>query len=235
MLDGRIVVVTGANQGLGEAIAQKFADAKATVWLVARNAEKLEVAAKKINAGGGVAKFQPCDLADIGQVKSCVATILAADKQIDILINNAAMWIQGDIAGSDPVDIQKVFDVNAVGNIYITQAAVEGMKAAKSGQVININSLAGIEADKNWPVYSATKYAMRGFSEALKADVEGTGIKVSDVYPGGINTNLYTNAGLDIVDQPWMMKKEDIAEIILTIASQPADIVMDHVEIRKVG
>lgn len=234
MLDGKIVVVTGGNQGLGEAIAQKFADAKATVWLVARNTEKLESAAQKINASGGSAKIQACDLADNAQVKSCIANILAADKQIDILINNAAMWIQGDIAGSDPADIQKVFDVNAVGNIYIAQEALAGMKERKSGQIININSLAGIEADKNWPVYSATKYAMRGFSEALKADVEGMGIKVSDVYPGGINTNLYTNAGLDIVDQPWMMQSDDIADIIVHIASQPADIVMDHVEIRKV-
>ncbi len=234
MLDGKIVVVTGGNQGLGEAIAQKFADAKATVWLVARNAEKLEAAAQRINASGGSAKVQACDLADNAQVKTCVSNILAADKQIDILINNAAMWIQGDIAGSSPADIQRVFDVNAVGNIYIAQEAVAGMKERKSGQIININSLAGIEADKNWPIYSATKYAMRGFSEALKADLEGTGVKVSDVYPGGINTNLYTNAGLDIVDQPWMMQKDDIADIIVHIASQPADIVMDHVEIRKV-
>lgn len=234
MLEGKIVVVTGGNQGLGEAIAQKFADAKAIVWLVARNEGKLETAAQKIIGSGGTAKIQACDLADNGQVKSCVANILAAEGQIDILINNAAMWIQGDIAGSTPADIQKVFDVNAVGNIYIAQEAVAGMKERKSGQIININSLAGIEADKNWPIYSATKYAMRGFSEALKADVEGSGIKVSDVYPGGINTNLYTNAGLDIVDQPWMMQKDDIADIIVHIASQPADLVMDHVEIRKV-
>ena len=115
-----------------KAIAQKFAAANAIVWLVARNEEKLQAAAKKINDSGGTAKIQPCDLADNNQVQSCIANILAADSKINILINNAAMWIQGDIAGSDPADIQKVFDVNAVGNIYITQAAVAGMKEAKS-------------------------------------------------------------------------------------------------------
>jgi NADP-dependent 3-hydroxy acid dehydrogenase YdfG len=232
-LNDQVILVTGASTGLGKALALRLSQEKARIILNAHNADKLQAVAGEILQNGGLCSCFAGDVTDITQNQHIVEYVMEAYGKIDILINIAGIWHEGQTESHPKEKIMDMFKVNCVGVIYLTQELLPIMKKQHKGHIFNVVSIAGVEPAANWGIYTATKYAVSGFTESLKLELAGSGIKVSGFYPGGMNTDLFTASGFPRENEPWMMDKNDVAEIITFILKQPDDVAMDHVEVRK--
>lgn len=229
-LKGQVIVITGGSEGLGKAIALKLGGEGAKIVLLARDQKKLEKVCKEI---GKTAEYYVCDIRDQSQVHSTFENIYKEHQRVDILINNAGVWYEGPIEEHSTEAIDNLFDTNVKGTIYTIQEVVGNMKQRKSGQILNVISTSGVEIDPGWPVYIATKYAVRGLTDSLKAALAGTGIKVMGFYPGGMNTEIFNVSGFSKDDTSWMMKKEHVAEVVDFVLKQPDDIWFDNFIVQK--
>lgn len=238
-LKDKVIIITGASQGLGEALAYKVAEEGAKVALVARSKNLLEKIQQKIIAQNGTAEIFVCDIRDLAAVKKTVTQILKKFGQIDILVNNAGIWTDNDLEKVDPSRRQDAFNTNALGNIQFTYEVLPYFQKKNSGYVFNVISSAGtadIPASDNrfWQTYGATKWAMTGFTKALRDSVTGTKIKVTGFFPGGFESNLYETAGRpDPHQQFWMMKTEDVADTILFALTRPEDVLIEKLVVTK--
>lgn len=232
-LKDKVILVTGASTGLGKALALRLAQEKPRLILHSRTSDKVQKVAQEISQSGTLCSCFACDVTDLNQDRNITEYILEAYGKIDILINNAGVWHEGPTENHPPEKVFEMFQVNSAGVIVMTQEVLPVMRKQGNGQILNIVSIAGVEPAANWGVYTSTKYAVRGFTESLKLELAGTGIKVMGFYPGGMNTDLFTASGFPRENEPWMMDKDDVAEVITFILKQPGDVVMDHVEVRK--
>ncbi len=238
-IKNKIVIITGASQGLGKTLAEKIAQEGAIVALVARSKEKLQQLQQTITTDGGRAESFICDITDLSQVEKTVAEILKKFKTIDILINNAGIWTDNNLEKKYPQKRKEAFDINALGAIQFTQTVLPHLLEKNEGQILNVISTSGIEDttardNKHWQTYGATKWAMTGFTNALRDSLQNKNIKVTGFFPGGFDSNLYENAGRsDAHDQAWMMKTTDIAEIILFALTRPSDVLIEKIVVTK--
>ena len=196
---GKVVIVTGASSGIGEATAREFAKEGAKVILAARRVDRLESLAKEIVAmgGGAEALVVQADLSKLEDIQSLITKTLEEYGRIDVLVNNAGFGRLDWLENLDPVkDIQSQFDVNVLGVIQTTRQALPIMIKQRSGHVINICSMAGLVATPTYTIYAASKHAVHGFSEALRREVKPWGIDVSMIYPGGVTTEFGAHAGI---------------------------------------
>ena len=181
------------------------------------------------------AKIYSCDVSDPKQVKTTIEQIKADFGRIDILINNAAIWWQGELEEHSDEKLQELFNINTLGYIYTIKYVLPTMKQQKSGQILNVVSIAGVDYEAGWAPYVATKHAVRAFIESVRKEYAKYNIKVMGIYPPGMATEIFESAGFHYGRADWMTDPKDIAEIILFMLSQPKDIVLNHVEIRKLG
>jgi NAD(P)-dependent dehydrogenase (short-subunit alcohol dehydrogenase family) len=187
-LAGEVTIVTGASSGIGAATAHELAGRGASVVLAARRAAELDGQAQAIRAAGGEALAIPTDMTDEAAVMLLAERTIAAFGRIDVLVNNAGVNWRRPLATSPPHRITEVVEVNLLGAMLLTQAVVPGMLARRHGAVITVGSLSGRVAME--PLYSASKYGLRGFSLALRRQLAGTGVSVSLVSPGNIGTAM---------------------------------------------
>lgn len=238
-LQNKVVVITGASQGLGKTLAEKLAKEGARIILVARSIDKLKKIASNLQKQHLYARFFACDIKDRAQITQTVQEILQQEKTIDILINNAGIWTDNELEKIHPEKRKEAFDTNALGTIEFTQAVLSHFKEKNSGYIFTVISTSGIPdsvASDNafWPSYAATKWALTGFTNALRSELVKTHIKVTGFFPGGIDTNLYENAGKSNAhNQTWMMKAEDIADIVIFALSRPGDVLLDKIVATK--
>src|SRR5688500_13853869 len=186
---GKVVIVTGASSGIGEATAREFAKEGAKLVLAARRVDRLESLAKEIVAmgGGAEALVVQADLSKLEDIQALITKTLEKYGRIDVLVNNAGFGRLDWLENLDPVkDIQSQFDVNVLGVIQTTRQALPIMIKQRAGHVINMCSMAGLVATPTYTIYAACKHAVHGFSEALRREVKPWGIDVSMIYPGEI-------------------------------------------------
>lgn len=233
-VQNKVAVITGASDGLGAVIAQMLAQKEYFVWLLARNEAKLQQVVAAIQSKGGAAAYVVCDVTSADNVTACFEQINAQTGKVDLVINNAGVWHSGATSHASTEDIIRTINTNLVGIIFVSQAAINLMLPQAFGHIVNVISNAGVEPNGDWSIYTASKYGARGFTDSLKLELAGSGIKVTGIYPAGISTELFVKAGIDLPPgQPWMMPKEDVASAIVHVIEQPEAIVLDHVEIRK--
>jgi hypothetical protein len=235
-LKNKVIVVTGASQGLGKTLSIEVAKLGAKVALVARTEKLLNEVKKEIIKNKGEVEFFVCDITDYKQVKDTVKKIIEKFGRIDILVNGAGIWTTDEFEELKPELIEKAFKVNSIGPIYFTKSVLPLMKEKNSGHILNVISKAGLDLDENkdWPTYTATKWALTGYTKALKYALAETKIKVSAIYPGGFESNIFDTAGEeDAHDQPWMMKTLEVVEAILYILNQPEELFIGSVELSK--
>ncbi|MGN6173498.1 MAG: SDR family NAD(P)-dependent oxidoreductase [Streptosporangiaceae bacterium] len=187
-LSGEVAVVTGASSGIGAATARELGRRGASVVLAARRADELDAQARATRDAGGGALAVRADITDPADVASLVERALAAHGRIDVLVNNAGVGWLRPLASSPPAEIIGVVGANLLGAMLLTRGVLPGMLERRHGAVISVGSLSGRVAME--PVYSATKYGLRGFSLALRRQVAGSGVSVSLVSPGNINTAM---------------------------------------------
>lgn len=187
-LDGRVAIVTGASSGIGAAAAVELASRGARVVLAARRADALQVGEQAIRAHGGEAAAVPTDIADREQLVRLVKEAEATFGPVDIVVNNAGRFWTTAFACTDPDDLVDVLDVNLVAAMLLTRFVLPGMLERRKGALVFVGSLSGRVAME--PVYSATKYGLRGFALGLRRQVAGSGVSVSLVSPGNIRTDM---------------------------------------------
>jgi NADP-dependent 3-hydroxy acid dehydrogenase YdfG len=188
VLANEIAIVTGASSGIGAATARELARHGATVVLAARRLDALEAQERTIVAAGGNAVVMPTDVTEPTQLAQLVECTEAAFGRVDILINNAgAMWLT-PLVDSDPAELIRLIEINLLGAMLLTRAVLPGMLERRHGAIVSVASLSGRVAME--PVYSATKYGLRGFSLGLRRQLAGSGVSVSLASPGNIRTEM---------------------------------------------
>lgn len=224
-LKDKTVVITGGSDGLGYSIAKALVKKKAKVILIARDQEKMDAALK--NLGAHTKAFR----ADVSKWKE-IEKISKEINEIDILINNAGVWIEGALEDNSPEEISQAIDINFKGAIYTSKAFLPVLRKQAEGHIINISSTSGLRGRNGQAVYAASKFAVTGFTESLKMDLEKTNVRVSGFYPGGMNTGLFAKAGSPKDNSDWMDTSK-VAEIIVFMLERNLTMVMDQVVLNK--
>lgn len=196
-IKGKVVIVTGASSGIGEAAAREFGREGAKVVLAARRVDRLEALANEIEAMGSQTLVVQADLSKLEDIQKMVSDTLRTFGHIDVLVNNAGFGRLDWLERLDPLnDIQAQIDVNVMGVIQTTRQVLPVMIQQRSGSIINICSMAGLVGTPTYTIYAASKHAVHGFSEALRREVKPWGIDVSLIYPGGVVTEFSQHAGI---------------------------------------
>jgi short-subunit dehydrogenase len=187
-LAGLVALVTGASGGIGAATARELARQGASVVLAARRADVLDTLAQELEASGTEALAAPTDLTDAAQIEQLSERALERFGKIDILVNNAGIGTARSLVKTPPDAIRRELETNLVGAVLLTRVVLPGMLERKRGAIISIASVAGHVAVE--PLYSATKFGIRGFSYALRRQLRGSGVTVSLISPGFIRTPM---------------------------------------------
>lgn len=187
-LTGEVAIVTGASSGIGAATTRELAQRGAAVVLAARRADLLEAQAEAVRAAGGEALAVRTDVADATQLAQLADRATAAFGRVDILVNNAGATWSRPLESSPPDELIRLLEVNLLGAMLLTRALLPGMLARRHGAIISVGSLSGRVAME--PLYSASKYGLRGFSLALRRQLTGSGVSVSLVAPGKVRTAM---------------------------------------------
>ena len=236
-LDGRVAVVTGASSGIGEATVRALSDAGAGVALGARRADRLQALAESLD---GPSFVQAVDVSDEEQARRFVQSAHEALGGVHILVNNAGVMLLGPVAGADTEHWRRMIDVNLLGLLYCTHAALPIMGEAGSGHVVNVSSVAGRIASLGSAVYNMTKWGVVGFSEGLRQEVLHANVRVTIIEPGFVETELQGhNEHPMVVEEIEKMRErieplqsEDIANAVLYAVTQPQHVSINEVLVR---
>ncbi len=236
-LKEKIILITGASSGIGEACARLFASFGAKLILTARRRERIEALASELKKTHGTPCLSLCfDVRQQEKVEESIAQLPPEWQSIDILINNAGLAL-----GSDPIQNGSLenwgtmIDTNIKGLLYVTHAVLPGMLQRNQGHIVNIGSIAGQEAYPNGNVYCASKHAVRAISKTMRIDLIGTPLRVTEIAPGAVKTEFSTvrwndpeRANLFYNDFEPLLA-EDIADAVYFSITRPA-----HVDVTEI-
>jgi NADP-dependent 3-hydroxy acid dehydrogenase YdfG len=189
-IEGKVVVITGASSGLGEATARLLSAQGATIVLGARRVERLQTLAEELTGRGGKALAVATDVTHCDQVKKLVDAAVQTHGRIDVMINNAGLMPSSPLERLKIDDWNRMIDVNIKGVLYGIAAALPHMKQQKAGHIINVSSVAGHKVPAGGAVYAATKYAVRALSEGFRQEVKPYNIRTTVISPGVVATEL---------------------------------------------
>jgi NADP-dependent 3-hydroxy acid dehydrogenase YdfG len=244
-LEGTAALVTGASSGIGHATALQLAGEGASVALVGRREDRLTDLAAEISKAGGKALVIPADITDAQAAAEAVERTVENLGRLDTLVNNAGLMLLGPAPGADLNDWRRMIDINLMGLMYTAHAAVPHLvKAAaeeprRVADIVNIGSLAGRNAYAMSAVYSATKFGVGAFSEALRQELAGRHVRVSVIEPGSVDTELRTH-NPDVIQQHIVaalgdierLQSQDIADTVGYIVTRPRHVAVAELLVR---
>jgi NADP-dependent 3-hydroxy acid dehydrogenase YdfG len=244
-LDGTVALVTGASSGIGAATAEALAQLGATVALAARRTERIEELAGKIRADGGKALALTVDITSEDDARTCVERTVAELGRLDTLVNNAGTMLLGPAVGAPLEEWQRMVDINLLGLLYTTHAALPYLlEAAKDSprqvaDLVNVSSVAGRFPRSGSAAYNATKFGVTGFSEAIRQEVTKRHVRVSVLEPGAVDTELVSHNRPEIQERHQQrfadttkMAATDIADTIAFIVTRPWHMSVNEVVLR---
>ncbi|WP_140486009.1 SDR family oxidoreductase [Flavobacterium sp. GSA192] len=238
-IKNKVVVITGASSGLGEAAAKHLAELGATVVLGARRFNKIEKLAKDIQEVGGKSLAISVDVTNLEQVKKMVDTAVQQFGRVDVIINNAGIMPLSPMDRINVAEWDTMIDVNIKGVLNGIAAVLPYMKEQKSGQIINTSSVAGHKIFNGSAVYSATKYAVRALTEGLRMEVKQYNIRTTIVCPGAVKTELLehiTEADIQQANKDYVgevgISPDSFARVVAFAISQPEDVDINEIIFR---
>ena len=235
-LKSHVAVVTGAGRGVGRAIARRLASLGAYVLLVGRSEDKLNQVYEQIVTAGGAASVFPCDVMNASSVAQFGEAVTREHRRCDILVNNAAIGIDGKLLHEvTPDEWDLVFNTNLRGPYLMIRALAPLMIAARSGHVVNISSLAGRNPLPNGAAYAASKWGLNGLTYSVAEELREYNIRVSVVAPGSIDTDFNDHSGKGAAsgkDPRKKLKPDDIASVVAMLVTQQAQCFISEVLMR---
>lgn len=223
----KLVVITGASSGIGEAIARRFSEEGHPLLLVARRVERLEA----LNLPNTL-----CEKVDVTDQASLITAIEKAEAQFgpaDVLVNNAGVMLLGQIDTQDAAEWKRMFDVNVLGLLNGMHSVLASMKARNSGTIINISSIAGKKTFPDHAAYCGTKFAVHAISENVREEVAASNVRVTTIAPGAVETELLSHTtsqdikdGYDAwkVDMGGVLAADDVARAVMFAYQQPQNV-----------
>jgi NADP-dependent 3-hydroxy acid dehydrogenase YdfG len=244
-LDGTVALVTGASSGIGEATALSLAAEGAAVAVAARRRDRLDALAEKIQGEGGRILVTETDITDEAQAVAAVETTVEQLGRLDVVINNAGLMLLGPIVGADTREWTRMVELNVLGLMYVTAAALPHLLRAAQEEprqvsdLVNVSSVAGRVARAGSGAYNATKWAVNAFSEALRQEVTEHHVRVTLVEPGAVSTELAGHNRPEVLaalrsnlGNIERMESEDIADAITYVVTRPRHVALNEVLIR---
>lgn len=226
-MQNKVAIVTGASRGVGRELAIYLAKSGYFVFLLARNEHLLKSVAQEIIATGGNAVFQSIDVSNATQVQACIERIIADYGRIDLLINNAAILKRGTIDLPDQ-EIEELLQINLNGAIFVAKHVATRMKEQGAGYIINMASLGGKVAASFSGIYAASKFGLSGFSEALSKEMSLYGVKVTNICPSMIATEMAEGRKFKL-DQ--MIQLDDITKTVAYLLSLSQNAIPTEIQI----
>ncbi|MFJ9131277.1 SDR family NAD(P)-dependent oxidoreductase [Streptomyces sp. NPDC102340] len=235
-LEGKVVLVTGASSGIGQATALALSKAGARVAVGARRAERLKALAE--DAPGEVLPLE-LDVTDRQSVNDAVAATVEHFGTLDILVNNAGVMLSSPILGADTTEWSRMVETNLLGSMYMVHAALPHLLASK-GAVVQVSSTSGRTASATSGVYAATKFGINAFAEALRQEVTELGVRVVVIEPGFVATELASHitdpaiqaAAKSMAQSMRTLQPEDIAAAVVFAVTQPEHVAVNEILIR---
>ena len=237
-MDGEVAIVTGASSGIGAATARALADEGLSVALAARRADRLESLADDIDDGPGEALVVPTDVTDREAVDDLVAETVDAFGDLNVLVNNAGVMLLQKVADADRDDWRTMVEVNLLGLMNASKAALPHLRGG--GDLVQVSSVAGRTTSETAAGYNATKWGVNGFTDALRKEETGNGVRTTVVEPGAVKTELQEHIPDEAVKQRiegWVesmepLQPDDIAAAVLYAAGQPRHVSVNELLVR---
>lgn len=233
-LDGRVAVVTGSSSGIGKAIALRFAEEGATVMVAARRLDLCRQTVEQIKQAGGEAWLQQTDVSQEDQVEHLIQETVRRYGRLDILVNNAGVFGGGRLADTSTRSFDEVMNTNLRGTFFCCRAGFRQMKTQNGGLIINMSSVAGVQAWAGTGVYSASKHAMMALTKSLADEGRAFNIKVSAICPAGVADEL-VDATLEEIRRSEKINPFDIAETALYLATLGPYAVVQQIVVDRLG
>jgi NADP-dependent 3-hydroxy acid dehydrogenase YdfG len=239
-LEGKVAVVTGASSGIGEATAEALAAEGAAVVVAARREDRLAGLVERIRGHGGRVLAAVSDVTEESGAHGLIQKAEEEFGSVDILVNNAGVMLLSNVGKSLSEEWRRMFDVNVMGLLYATDAAIEVMKRRGGGHLVNVSSLAGRKVTRDSSgVYAGSKHAVGAISEGLRQELLEDGIRVTVIEPGAVETELATHItdeeareSLGGLLQLEILQAEDIANAIVYAVTQPPRVSVNEILIR---
>ncbi len=228
LLKDKVVLITGSTDGLGKKLALALSKLGCKLIIHGRSEEKANAVLSEL-AGEGH-RILICDFNKPETISEKFAEI----KELDILINNAGLWQEGNTVDVTPERIMEVVNVNTTSYLLASRVLLPVLLKSDYAQILNVVSVAGYEIPVGYShtIYSATKFALQGYSEALEKEFEGKNLRVMGYYPGGMNTDLFKKAGLDYkVNEPWMFDAMESVEAIIFMLTRSEKICIKRMDL----
>lgn len=219
----KVVLITGASRGIGKSCALKLANDNTVLVLIARNLEELNNVAELCENLGAVVELISIDLSDVKKLKKQTEKVIKKYNKIDVLINNAGIWDEQPFMHGDMDKWDMALDVNLKSSIHLTRYCLEGMKNdSENKAIIFIGSTASKKTYLGGTNYCAAKFGLLGFANSLFEDIREQGIKVSNILPGLVNTDMHKD---DLKLEPEkMIQPEDVAKTVEFVLSMPNNV-----------
>jgi len=233
-LTGKVAVITGASSGIGEATARLLVAEGVRVVLVARRRERIDALAAEL---GDATLALVADVADATAVAALFASVERRFGGLDLLFNNAGLGVNARFDASDPADWKRMIDVNLYGVLHCTHAAIPLMRGRAGAMISSVSSVGGRYGTESWSVYSATKFAVVGFHDALRKELGGEGIRVSVIEPGAVWTEFGQNVSEAMRERRESLDaltSEDVAQALVYAFAQPPRVLVEEILIRPV-
>src|SRR5580658_7333675 len=221
-LSGKIAIVTGGTRGIGKAIAQRLLREGAVVAACGRLHEHVQALLRDGQPSAGERLLaETADASKLDEVRRFF-------ESVDVLINNAGIGVFKSVADLTPEEWRRTIDLNLTGAYYCSHEALPRMQKRGAGYIVNIGSLAGKNAFAGGAAYNASKFGLKGFSEAMMLDHRYDNVRVSCIMPGSVDTEFGAHAG----SASWKIQPEDVAEVTISLLRMPARTLISRVEIR---
>jgi len=228
-LAGKVALVTGGNRGIGKAIAARLAALGAAVAICGRDSHTLETAARELRAAGTPVYSQPADVTKSSDIDALIKETESALGAISILVNNAGMGLFGPVQEKTEQEWDTLMNTNLKSVFLVSRQVIPGMIQRKSGDIINISSLAGKNTFAGGGIYCASKWALQGLSGCMAEDLRNFGIRVSTVCPGSVATEF---SGRGPKDASKVLTAQDVAHAVAMIATQGPQSFLSEVQLR---